>query len=363
MKRSAATEMEISFSASPMVPNSTMVAKSTSPSTPEENVNMLGRESSLEFSWIDSLAVPVFAIDLSQYVTAWNRRTAEMTGIPSQNIIECQLSSICHSGCVKSLEIAMTEIENGADSSVCDLTFPSYGALHHFHVKLSAQLNSAGQTVGIVCFAEQIKAPPTASPITPISECELPLLNSHSSREVNHHSTTQSGEQSSEEQANQINDSQLSILAMARELRQLLDTANAPIFGVDTTGRVNEWNDKTAEITGFSRDEAFNQPLVETFIVPALQPSVQEVLYNALRGRVTSNFELEIRTKANETRYLLVNATTRRDTETKVVGVVVIAQDVTEACKHDRAVAAMANELRQFIDTANAPIFGIDRDG
>ena len=35
-------------------------------------------------------------------------------------------------------------------------------------------------------------------------------------------------------------------------------------------------------------------------------------------------------------------------------------QDVTEAAQHDRAVAAMANELRQLVDTANAPIFGID---
>ena len=30
------------------------------------------------------------------------------------------------------------------------------------------------------------------------------------------------------------------------------------------------------------------------------------------------------------------------------------------AAQHDRAVAAMANELRQLVDTANAPIFGID---
>jgi len=153
------------------------------------------------------------------------------------------------------------------------------------------------------------------------------------------------------------------VAAMARELRQLVDTANAPIFGTDVNGNVNEWNDKTAEITGFSGDEAFNQSLVETFIVPKLRRSVQEVLDNALRGRGTSNYELEFRTKSNEIRYLLVNATTRRDAEHNIVGVLAVAQDVTEAAKHDRAVAAMANELRQLIDTANAPIFGIDVDG
>ena len=113
---------------------------------------------------------------------------------------------------------------------------------------------------------------------------------------------------------------------MANELRQLVDTANAPIFGVDVHGNVNEWNNKTAEITGFSGEEAFGNPLVETFIVPKLRESVNEVLDNALKGVETSNYELEFRTKSNEVRYLLVNATTRRDAESNIVGVVGVAQ-------------------------------------
>jgi hypothetical protein len=84
---------------------------------------------------------------------------------------------------------------------------------------------------------------------------------------------------------------------------------------------------------------------------------------SALEGRGTSNFELEFRTKSSEIRYLLVNATTRRDSANNVVGVVCVAQDVTESVQRDRAVAGMALELRQLIDTANAPIFGIDIDG
>lgn len=153
---------------------------------------------------------------------------------------------------------------------------------------------------------------------------------------------------------------------------------------------MNEWNDKTAEITGYNKDEAMGNHLVETFIVPSLRQSVQNILDSALEGVETSNYELEFRTKTNEVRYLLVNATTRRDANYDITGVVGVAQDVTEAAQHDRAVAAMANELRQLIDTANgtycpfdslyetkiicsnrllyfllfsAPIFGIDRKG
>lgn len=126
---------------------------------------------------------------------------------------------------------------------------------------------------------------------------------------------------------------------------------------------VNEWNDKIAEITGYTKEEAFDCSLVETFIVPEMRGIVKELFQVALQGRGASNYELEFLTKSGEIRHLLVNATTRRDAQARVVGVVGVAQDVTEAVQRDKAVAGMALELRQLIDTANAPIFGIDIDG
>jgi hypothetical protein len=43
---------------------------------------------------------------------------------------------------------------------------------------------------------------------------------------------------------------------------------------------------------------------------------------DALRGQETSNYELTFETKSKEIRYLLVNATTRRDAKGNVSGVV-----------------------------------------
>jgi PAS domain S-box-containing protein len=469
----AIASKDMSSCASPMVPNTTMLKASTSRPEPEQNgtkeVTMMTGESRVEHSWIDTLSVPVFVMDLSKFVTGWNIKTAETTRIPAQDILNRPLGSVVHIDSADRLEMAVKAIENGGDSSVCDLTFSNCGHLCHMHIKLSAQLDSKGQTSAIVCFAETSKSPINDPPITPVPRPSIENDGSDA-QQINHSKiqtddsfmelaslieiahapifgVNRSGEidlwnymsaetlgfskdlvlgkslveffigPASRQSAQAVVDQALAgnstanyeleietkagqvryllanvssrpnssgdvigvvvfaqdvtesaqndraVAAMARELRQLLDTANTPIFGVDTAGLVNEWNDRTSEVTGFSGDEAFNKPLVETFIVPDLQPSVQEILDNALRGRGTSNIELEIRTKDNETRYLLVNATTRRDAESNIVGVVCIAQDVTEAIKHDRAVAAMANELRQLIDTANAPIFGIDRDG
>ena len=110
------------------------------------------------------------------------------------------------------------------------------------------------------------------------------------------------------------------VAGIALELRQLIDTANAPIFGIDGDGNVNEWNRRTQEITGYSKEETFDESLVDRFIAPSMKQRVQEILEAALQGNETSNYELEFVSKSGEPRFMLVNATTRRDPEFNVVG-------------------------------------------
>ena len=123
---------------------------------------------------------------------------------------------------------------------------------------------------------------------------------------------------------------------------------------------------KTGEITGYPQHEAEGQLFVERFVEQKLQPSVTEVFDKALRGIQTSNYSLELRTKGRDTRYLLVNATTRRDVDGEITGVVGVAQDVTDyeaekvrtATQHARAEAErgmnefLAHEVRNPLSVA-----------
>ena len=43
-------------------------------------------------------------------------------------------------------------------------------------------------------------------------------------------------------------------------VKRLIETANAPIFGIDADGKINEWNKKAAEFTGFSKEEVQISP-------------------------------------------------------------------------------------------------------
>jgi len=269
---------------------------------------------------VDTANAPIFGIDVHGNVNEWNDKTAEITGFSKDEAFERPLvSTFIVAKLRDSVQEVMDNALKGTETSNYELEFRTKSnEIRYLLVNATTRRDAEGKIVGVVGVAQDVT-------------------------EAAQHDRA--------------------VAAMANELRQLVDTANAPIFGIDVQGNVNEWNNKTAEITGFSKEEAFDQPLVSKFIVPKLRQSVQEVMHNALMGRGTSNYELEFRTKSNEIRYLLVNATTRRDPENNIVGVVGVAQDVTEASKHDRAVAAMANELRQLVDTANAPIFGIDVHG
>ena len=125
----------------------------------------------------------------------------------------------------------------------------------------------------------------------------------------------------------------LDALETAGELRRLFDKANAPIFGVDDQCRVAEWNEKATSITGYSARETIGQDLVERFVAPEMRASVRRVLHKALHGHETSNFELVLVDKAENRVRVLLNATTRRNVDGAIVGVVGIGQDVTEMRK------------------------------
>ena len=90
---------------------------------------------------------------------------------------------------------------------------------------------------------------------------------------------------------------------------------------------------------------------------------MKEVLDNALQGRETANFEFPLYTKDQCRVEVLLNATTRRDVSGNVVGVIGVGQDITERKQVEMEKTRVAQELQTFIDTANAPIFGIDANG
>ena len=106
-------------------------------------------------------------------------------------------------------------------------------------------------------------------------------------------------------------------------------------------------------LIGYSTEEVMGRSLVQEFITDDFKTAVQAVLDQALAGDETDNFEFPLITKGGARIEVLLNATTRRDEQGNVIGVVGIGQDITARLAQER-------EYSKLIDTANAPIFGVD---
>ncbi len=186
---------------------------------------------------------------------------------------------------------------------------------------------------------------------------EFPLITKHGIRiEVLLNATTRRDEQGNIIGVVGIGQDITGRIAQEREYSKLIDTANAPIFGVDTKGSVNVWNQCARKLVGYNTDEVMDKNLVEEFITTDYQASVQAVLDRALHGEETANFEFPLITKAGARIEILLNATTRRDEHGNIIGVVGIGQDITFRIAQER-------EYSNLINNANAPIFGVDNEG
>jgi PAS domain S-box-containing protein len=121
--------------------------------------------------------------------------------------------------------------------------------------------------------------------------------------------------------------------AVAKELRQFIETANAPIFGIDDKGNVNEWNQSSEKITGFKKEEVLGKDLVATYITEDYREAVKGVLDNALKGKETANFEFPLFSKDGQRVLVLLNSSTRRNSDGEITGVLGVGQDISQIDK------------------------------
>ncbi|XP_050219399.1 phytochrome B-like isoform X2 [Mercurialis annua] len=123
------------------------------------------------------------------------------------------------------------------------------------------------------------------------------------------------------------------ISSVAREMVRLIETATAPIFAVDVSGCINGWNEKAAELTGLSIEEAMGKSLVHDLIFKEYEETVDKLLHHALRGIEDKNIEIKMRTFGSEQEkkavFVVVNACSSKDYMNNIVGVCFVGQDIT----------------------------------
>lgn len=130
---------------------------------------------------------------------------------------------------------------------------------------------------------------------------------------------------------------------IAKELRQFIEAVNSPIFGIDTKGLINQWNQATEQILGYKKDEVLGSDWIK-FIPKSSGETTIKAVNDALKGKQSNNFEFITHAKNGQEVILLVNISTRRDTAGEITGVLGIGKDITELVGYRNALELKVNE-------------------
>lgn len=141
------------------------------------------------------------------------------------------------------------------------------------------------------------------------------------------------------------------ITAIARELSTLIENSNAPIFGVDRNGYINEWNKITAELTGYTRNEVLGKKWAN-FLAPEVHEKVSSVLRNVLDGHPATNYQLPTRSKNGKELILSISMSARYDSNKNVKGAICVGQDITELLLYRRDLERMVDERTRDLNEA-----------
>ena len=270
--------------------------------------------------FIDTANAPIFGIDADGLINEWNQTAAKITGFEKEDVLGQDLvQGFITEEYRESVKAVLDNALKGVESS--NYEFPLYtknGDRVEVLLNATTRLDVDRNIIGVIGVGQDI------------TDAKVAQVKSE---------------------------------RLAAELTQFIDTANAPIFGIDADGLINEWNQTAAKITGFEKEDVLGQDLVQGFITEEYRESVKAVLDNALKGVESSNYEFPLYTKNGDRVEVLLNATTRLDVDRNIIGVIGVGQDITDAKVAQVKSERLAAELTQFIDTANAPIFGIDADG
>ena len=123
------------------------------------------------------------------------------------------------------------------------------------------------------------------------------------------------------------------ITVIARELANLIENSNVPIFGIDRNGYINEWNAAAKELTSYSKNEVLGKQWTK-FFNEETHKNVGDIFEKALQGEATRNFEFPFFTKEGKALIFLMSISPRMDVQKSIKGAFCVGHDITEVIRY-----------------------------
>ncbi|MEQ8925728.1 MAG: PAS domain S-box protein [Fulvivirga sp.] len=141
---------------------------------------------------------------------------------------------------------------------------------------------------------------------------------------------------------------------LAQELVKLIETANAPIFGISKNGAITEWNNFSSDITGYSKSEVIGKNIYSDLIVPEDHEKVREFISKIFKDNISTNCELSLVTKSGKVITILLSGNIQRDFNGNISGIVCVCQDITELIEYREQLEFKVEQRTKKLKTALA---------
>lgn len=127
--------------------------------------------------------------------------------------------------------------------------------------------------------------------------------------------------------------------------------------------RVMLWNPTAEKIFGYKASEARGKKAYELIVPKAVQPEVASIWKRLLHGDASAHSINENVTKFGKTILCKWTNTPLRQADGKVIGILSMAEDITEIKKAEDSLRENERQLRQIIDAVPHMIFAKDTNG
>ncbi len=162
--------------------------------------------------------------------------------------------------------------------------------------------------------------------------------------ELKHYISIQTDISAQKEFENQITN-------IARDLSNLIENANVPIFGIDRAGYITEWNLIATELSGYNKNEILNKKLI-TLLEQAEQEKMNIIFGNVFTGEATRNYELPLLNKNGNRLILLISISPRMDVDRNIYGAICVGQDITELFHYRQGLEKIVEERTKELHEA-----------
>ena len=138
--------------------------------------------------------------------------------------------------------------------------------------------------------------------------------------------------QNEEKEKRKIESKELEAISYSAKLASqytlsLIEASLDPLVTINTDGKITDMNEATVNITGLKREELKSSDFFDYFTEPQMARKVYREVF--AKGSVT-NFPLTLRHKDGKLTDVLFNGSVYKDENENVIGIVIVARDVTE---------------------------------